>query len=99
MRVEAIKRKAHSLFDSAPFLAHIHNQDDYEQALALMDNLIEILSVSIERWEDSADEFSNFNARIADISAGIATLKIIMEQYKLGVADLPEIGSKSLVSK
>lgn len=29
----------------------------------------------------------------------VAALKVIMEQYKLGVAGLPEIGSKSLVSR
>jgi HTH-type transcriptional regulator/antitoxin HigA len=33
------------------------------------------------------------------MDAGIATLKLLMEQHNLGVADLPEIGSKSLVSK
>lgn len=109
MRLESIKRKAHALFDNAGFLAHIHTQDEYEQALALMDNLIddyesnraliEVLSASIERWEDSADEFAEFNARIANIETDTAILKTIMAQYKLGVADLPEIGSKSLVSK
>ena len=67
-----IKKKAHELFDEASFLAHINNQDEYDQALetldALMDDydnnipLIEILSASIERWEESAEEFAEFNA-------------------------------------
>lgn len=109
MHIETIKQTAHILFDSAAFLAHIHDQEEYDQALALMDNLIEdyeenkalieVLSVSIERWEESADEFSDFNTRIANISLDAAILKILMTQYKLGVADFPEIGSKSLVSK
>jgi len=30
---------------------------------------------------------------------GVDVLKLLMEQHHLGVADLPEIGSKSLVSK
>lgn len=30
---------------------------------------------------------------------GVDTLKLLMEQHGLGVADFPEIGSKSLVSK
>ena len=51
-----------------PFVAHIETQDDYERALELMDQLvddydanrllIEVLSVSIERWEDQATELS-----------------------------------------
>lgn len=77
MRLSTIKKKAHELFDEASFLAHINNQGEYEQALetldALMDDydnntpLIEILSVSIERWEESAEEFSEFNKRINNL--------------------------------
>ena len=109
MKLSAIKRKAHALFDEACFLAHIHNQDEYEQALEVMDALmddydnnvplIEMLSVSIERWEDTAEEFSEFNNRIRKSQDDIAVLKLLMEQHNLGVSDLPEIGSKSLVSK
>ena len=50
----------------APFVARIETQDDYERALELMDQLvedyddnkplIEVLAVSIERWEDQAAE-------------------------------------------
>jgi HTH-type transcriptional regulator/antitoxin HigA len=109
MRLSTIKKKAHELFDEASFLAHIHNQDEYEQALetldALMDDydnnipLIEILSASIERWEESAEEFSEFNKRINSLEVDHVVLKTLMEQYHLGVADFPEIGSKSLISK
>ena len=59
-----------------PFVARIETQDDYEQALELMDQLvddydtnrllIEVLSASIERWEDQAEEFSDFNAAVAE---------------------------------
>lgn len=92
-----------------PFVAHIETQDDYERALELMDQLvddyeanrllIEILSGSIERWEDQASEFSDFNATIAETDRGIAALKTLMAQHGLGVADLPELGSKGNVSK
>lgn len=92
-----------------PFVAHIETQDDYERALELMDQLvddyeanrllIEILSGSIERWEDQASEFSVFNAAIAETDRGIAALKTLMAQHGLGVADLPELGSKGNVSK
>ncbi len=109
MRLSTIKKKAHELFDEASFLAHINNQDEYEQALetldALMDDydnnipLIEILSASIERWEESAEEFTDFNKRINSLQVDHVVLKTLMEQYHLGVADFPEIGSKSLISK
>jgi HTH-type transcriptional regulator/antitoxin HigA len=109
MKLSTIKKKAHELFDEASFLAHINNQDEYEQALetldALMDDydnnipLIEILSASIERWEESAEEFAEFNKRINSLPTEHAVFKTIMEQYNLGVADFPEIGSKSLISK
>ncbi|MBE0486071.1 transcriptional regulator [Marinobacter sp.] len=92
-----------------PFVAHIEVQDDYEQALELMDQLvddydanrllIEILAVSIERWEDQSAEFSDFNATVAETDRGIAVLKTLMVQHGLGVADLPELGSKGNVSK
>lgn len=110
MQLSSIKKRAHALFDDAGFLAHINNQDEYEQALETLDALImddydsnraliEILSTSIERWEDSAAEFAEFNKRVTDLPSDCATLKVLMEQYNLGVADLPEIGSKSLISK
>ncbi|KAA1176075.1 transcriptional regulator [Marinobacter salinexigens] len=92
-----------------PFIARIEDQNDYERALELMDQLvddydankllIEILSVSIERWEDLAAEFSDFNAAVAETDQGIAVLKTLMAQHDLGVADLPELGSKGNVSK
>lgn len=109
MGFAAIKKKAHALFEDACFISHIHNKKEYEEALALMEELIEdydynqplieILSISIERWENQASEFSDFNKRIRQLSSGYAILKVLMDQYDLGVSDFPEIGSKSLVSK
>jgi len=109
MQLSAIKKKAHALFDQAGFLVHVSNQDEYEEALKVMDALIddydnnkaliEVLSVSIERWEEAAEEFKSFNKRIKKLGSAEAVLRVLMEQHKLGVADLPEIGSKSLVSK
>jgi HTH-type transcriptional regulator/antitoxin HigA len=108
MGFEGIKGKAHALFEEAGFIAHIADESDYAQALALMGDLIEdyeanrplidILAHSIEIWEDESDEFAEFNARIAKLG-GVDVLRLLMEQHGLGIADLPEIGSKSLVSK
>lgn len=92
-----------------PFIIQIHCQEDYDRAMALMDELvddydankqlIELLSTSIERWEEQAEEFADFNAAVASTEPGIAVLKTLMSQYNLGVADLPELGSKANVSK
>lgn len=91
-----------------PFLTRIENTQDYEKALAMMDELIDsydanralidILAASIEAWEDTAPEFAEFNAAISKLD-GIDVLKTLMEQHGLGVSDLPEVGSKSTVSK
>lgn len=106
---ELVQKRADALFQAASFVGHIHNKNDYHQALELMDELvedyernrllIEVLSVAIERWEDSAREFSDFNRNISGSTDGEALFHTLMEQYNLGVADFPEIGSKSLISK
>ncbi|MDH1997117.1 hypothetical protein N5J40_20665 [Aeromonas caviae] len=59
--------------------------------------MIELLATSIERWEDGADEFADFNKALACVEPGIAVLKTLMSQHRLGGADLPELGSKSNV--
>lgn len=108
MGFEQIKLKANALFSEASFITEIQTDAEYQNALALMDDLIEdyekqrpliaILSTAIERWENTADEFTEFNQRIKALD-GIATLKLLMEQHGLGISNLPEIGSNTLVSK
>ena len=110
MSYAALKNTAQKLSEQASFLVEITNNDEYEQALALMDELIddydnqkvliELLSKSIERWEDSNDgEFAEFNQRTTDRDPAVSVLRVLMDQHNIGGADLPEIGSKSLVSK
>ena len=77
-----MKEQAKSLFSSADFITHIHNEEDYSAALELMDELIEdydeqkplieVLSLSIERWEEESEEFSEFNAKIESLDSGIS---------------------------
>ena len=108
MGFEQIKLKANALFSEASFITEIQTDAEYQNALALMDDLIEdyekqrplieILSAAIERWENTADEFTEFNQRIKALD-GIATLKLLMEQHGLSISNLPEIGSNTLVSK
>lgn len=109
MNFAAVKDKAKALFEEASFISEIRNDADYENALALMDELIEdydehrtligILANSIEAWENTAPEFEAFNQRIAQLDDGVAVLRTLIDQYQLKADDLKnEIGSKSLVS-
>lgn len=103
-----IIEKAQELFREAPFIACIDNDTDYHHALLLMDELIEnyednrvlieVLAQTIGAWEETSPEFIDFNAQLAELNDG-SVLKLLMEQHSLGIADFPEIGSKSLVSK
>ena len=109
MRFSNLKQKAVDFFSEASFISHIHDEKEYEQALELMDDLIEdydkylplieVLSASIEKWENESEYFSDFNQRVETLDDGVAVLKTIMDQYQLKADDLKnELGSKSLVS-
>lgn len=104
-----VKDKAKSLFAEAGFIGHIRDENDYAQALALMDELIEsydeylplieVLSTSIARWEDGSEEFVEFNTRNERLNTGVAVLRALMDQYNLNTTDFKEeIGGKSMVS-
>ncbi|MCP3684284.1 MAG: transcriptional regulator [bacterium] len=104
-----VKKQASALFSNAGFLVHIKNEEEYKQALSLMDelieeyivykHLIEILSNSIEEWENSSIEFTEFNCQIKQMDSGVAVLRTLMEQYDLKTTDFKdEIGGKSMVS-
>ena len=109
MSYAALKNTAQKLSEQASFLVEITNNEEYEQALLLMDELmddydnqqvlIELLSKSIGRWEDTDDGFAEFNQRTTDGDPAVSVLRVLMDQHNLRGADLPEIGSKSLVSK
>jgi HTH-type transcriptional regulator/antitoxin HigA len=109
MNIEQIKSQANALFSGAGFIASIDTNEEYEQALTLMESLIEdydaneplidILCHSITQWEATAQQFSEFNQAVAKMSNGAAVLKTLMDQYQLKTSDFQnEIGSKSLVS-
>ena len=61
--------------------------------------LIDMLSDAIERYEMADDEISTFVDEAERYPADIALLHHLMDQYGLTGSDLPEIGSKSMVSK
>ncbi len=97
-----------SVFRAVPFLSHIRTEEEYQGALSLVDELIddfdsnvaliERLTDVIEEWESTDPAFAEFNAGVEALDA-VDMLKFLMKQHGLGIADIPEIGSKSLVSK
>ena len=101
-----VKEQARSLFSNASFLVHISNNEEYEQALSFMEELIEeydlyeplieLLSASIERWENNAPEFAEFNRKVATLDSGAAVLRTLMDQYHLKTDDFKnEIGGNA----
>ncbi len=105
----SLKKQAHALFQQAAWITEITNAEEYTMALALMDDLmadytfnrglITVLSASIARWEDENEAFEEFNAAIDQLDPGVSVLRLLMDQHHLGVADFPELGSKSLISR
>lgn len=105
---EAIKA-ANNLTNVLPFLGARPSRKDYEDALALVEYLLEhqpdsplidMLTAKIDKYESESPEFAEFNARIAGTPSGVALLRTLMDQYDLTQSDLEnEIGKKSLVSR
>lgn len=92
-------------------IQEITSDDDYNRALALLDELTEAedesplterlidqLCASIKHYEESAQQFADFNTQVAAIS-GPHMLRFLMEQNHLTGSDLPEIGDKTVVSR
>lgn len=62
-------------------------------------HLIDLLSKAIEDYEDQDESIATFDKEAMEIESDVAVLRLLMDQHKLGVGDLPEVGSKSLVSR
>ncbi len=102
-----LTKKVHNLFKELTYLTCIKNDKEYNIAIKYMEELIEdyeynkyliiILSDTIQNWENKT--FTEFNKKINDLDHGVSLLKVLMQQHNLGIADFPEIGSKSLISK
>ncbi len=114
MNAVTLKNACHNFAEvAAPYL-HIKDDKHYEETLLLIESLlqetedslddpmnavIELLSRSIEAYENKNDELAAFEARAMGQPVDLAMLRVLMEQHDLGTADLPEIGSKSMVSR
>ena len=108
MITEAIQT-TNDLVRIVPFLGGSTDKRDYEQALELVEYLVEhqpdsplveILSDKVARYENSAPEFAAFNARTDAMPRGVALLRVIMDQRGLTQSSFAdEIGQRSYVSR
>ncbi|HDT3135086.1 TPA: helix-turn-helix domain-containing protein [Enterobacter asburiae] len=109
MNYAAAIKAAKDLTNALPFLGSRPSRHDYEDALALVEYLVEhepdsplveMLTAKIDKYENESPEFAEFNARVARIPSGVALLRTLMDQYQLTQSDFEnEIGKKSLVSR
>ena len=114
MTASAFKDACHSFAQAAAPYTHITDNRHYEETLELIENLleeaedspddplnavIEILSHAIEAYESKDDVLVAFEKRVTDQPADLAMLRLLMDQHDLGTADIPQIGSKSMVSR
>ncbi|MDE1197062.1 MAG: XRE family transcriptional regulator [Pseudomonas sp.] len=95
----------------AHFIRHIDSDEDYEKALAAIDELtdgqeldrveqtlLDTLCDTVERYESSAVRFKAFDERGAALT-GVDLVRALMIQNGLTGTDLPEIGDKTVVSR
>ncbi|MDM2734837.1 helix-turn-helix domain-containing protein [Citrobacter sp. Ct235] len=108
MVISEILKAGEKLTAVAPFLAGIHNEEQYADAMQFIDHLLlndpdnpllDLVCTKISAWEKSAPEFAEFNALLETMPAGVSIIRVLMDQHGLNMSDLPEIGSKSMVSR
>ncbi len=97
------------LVNAVPFLGGSDSEDDYREALELVEYLIEeddtnplidFLASRIAEYENNNEKFAEFDKAVAAMPVGVALLRTLIDQHNLTYADLKnEIGSKSLVSQ
>lgn len=102
-------KAADELVTLIPFLGRSTRKEDYEQALDVIERLmeqapdsplIELLMAKIDRYENNDPELAVFNARIEMLPRGVAALRVLMDQYGLNQSSFTnEIGQRSLVSR
>ena len=114
MTAVAFKQACHSFAQAAAPYLPIREDAHYEEALALIESLLEeaedspddplnavidLLGHAIETYESRDEELAAFEQRALAQPADLAMLRLLMAQHQLGTTDLPEIGSKSMVSR
>jgi len=104
-----VTKATNALVNTVPFLGGIRTESDYNEAVSLVEHLLEndtnnilidLLTSHIDRYEENAPEFEDFNRSLTEGTDGVSLLRVIMDQHGLGQSDFEnEIGKKSLVSR
>ena len=108
--VQAMKSLTQQITQVMPWLQGITSDQQYDELLALMDELVEdydtnqllidLLFPALQEYEETAERFKAFNQRIETLDPGIAMLRLLIDQHGLTQSDFQqEIGGKSLVSQ
>lgn len=107
-RLKAIEAGA-ALAAFVPFITGITTEEDYNEARALVDEmadnndvdnpLLHILMDKIYDYERQLPEIIEFFEDAQRTPNDVGILRTLINQYNLTLSDLPEIGSKSMVSR
>ncbi len=114
MTAIAFKDACYSFAQVAGPYLRIKDEQHYQEALELIESLleeaddsfddpinsvIEMLSGAISAYESKDSGLMAFTKTSAENLPELSILRLLMDQHGLGTADLPEIGSKSMVSR
>lgn len=110
MRIATNALKAtQALIDAVPLLGDSPSEQDYNDALALVEELlmenpssplVDIVCARISEYENQQPDIQALRAEMDAIPAGLAVLRTLMDQHHLTISDFAdEIGSKSMVSR
>jgi HTH-type transcriptional regulator/antitoxin HigA len=112
MKYESPIESFKTFSDPLKSILHIKNESDYQDALNLVEELfdesedreddpisplIDMVAASIERYESKDPELVKFVSDSEEIPKDIALVNVLIDQYKLTLSDLLEIGDKSTV--
>lgn len=109
MDLQLIEQGLNQIAAEASFILKINDETEHAQAFALMEQLIQdydkheplidMLCISIDKYEGSSEQFRAFNGRLKQLNSGVAALSVLMDQHRLNTTDFEnEIGKKSIVS-
>jgi len=114
MEISALKQSYQAFSQiAAPYL-QIESNESYKEALEYIEalfeevadhdddplnGLISLLAQAITHYEDGIESLADFEKQAHEGIADVAMMRLIMDQHQLGVADFPEIGDKSLISR
>lgn len=98
-----------ALIAAVPLLGDSPSEQDYNDALALIEELlmenpssplVDIVCARISEYEKQQPEIQALRAEMDAIPVGLAVLRTLMDQHHLTISDFAdEIGSKSMVSR